>query len=407
MTAQTAAKHAAAPQTPSLPHAKPESLGLSSTRLQQMSDAFKREIDKGTLPGATVMVARRGQIGWFEALGKQSPAAATSMALDSLFRIFSMTKPIVSVGIMMLMEEGHFILNDPVAKFIPEFADQKVGVENNGKLDLVPLKRPMTIQDLLRHTSGITYDHTGNGLVQQLYQQSRLRSRKISNAEHAALVASMPLICQPGAEWNYSRSTDILGRIIEVVSGKTLSALLTERILAPLQMAETAFHTAAENAGRLAEPFPTDPWSGEKVQLFDMLEKPVMESGGGGLVSTTMDYARFSQMLLNGGTLDGNRIIGRKTLALMASNHLGPKVKVDSPLMPAGHGFGLGFAVRTDQGMAPFPGTVGQFFWSGMAGTFFWIDPAEDMFAVFMMQGPGQREYLRSVLRGLVYAAVE
>jgi CubicO group peptidase (beta-lactamase class C family) len=407
MTAQTAARHAAAPQSPSLPHAKPEALGLSPVRLQQMSDAFKREIDKGTLPGATVMVARHGEIGWFEALGRQSPSAAAPMAKDTLFRIFSMTKPIVSVGIMMLMEEGHFILNDPVAKFIPEFADQKVGVENNGKLDLVPLKRPMTIQDLLRHTSGITYDHTGNGPVHQLYQQSRLRSRKISNAEHAALVASLPLMCQPGVEWNYSRSTDILGRILEVVSGKSLSAFLTERILAPLQMAETAFHTGEENAGRLAEPFPTDPWSGEKVQLFNMLEKPVMESGGGGLVSTTMDYARFCQMLLNGGTLDGNKIIGRKTLELMASNHLGPKVKVESPLMPAGHGFGLGFAVRTDQGMAPFPGSVGQFFWSGMAGTFFWIDPAEDMFVVFMMQGPGQREYIRSVLRGLVYAAVE
>jgi CubicO group peptidase (beta-lactamase class C family) len=406
MTAQTAARHAAAPQSPSLPHAKPEALGLSPVRLQQMSDAFKREIDKGTLPGATVMVARHGEIGWFEALGRQSPSAAAPMAKDTLFRIFSMTKPIVSVGIMML-EEGHFILNDPVAKFIPEFADQKVGVENNGKLDLVPLKRPMTIQDLLRHTSGITYDHTGNGPVHQLYQQSRLRSRKISNAEHAALVASLPLMCQPGVEWNYSRSTDILGRILEVVSGKSLSAFLTERILAPLQMAETAFHTGEENAGRLAEPFPTDPWSGEKVQLFNMLEKPVMESGGGGLVSTTMDYARFCQMLLNGGTLDGNKIIGRKTLELMASNHLGPKVKVESPLMPAGHGFGLGFAVRTDQGMAPFPGSVGQFFWSGMAGTFFWIDPAEDMFVVFMMQGPGQREYIRSVLRGLVYAAVE
>jgi CubicO group peptidase (beta-lactamase class C family) len=259
----------------------------------------------------------------------------------------------------------------------------------------------------LRHTSGITYDHTGNSLVQQLYQQSRLRSRKISNAEHAALVASLPLVCQPGAEWNYSRSTDILGRILEVVSGKTLSAFLTERILAPLQMAETAFHTGEENAGRLAEPFPTDPWSGEKVQLFNMLEKPVMESGGGGLVSTTMDYARFCQMLLNGGSLDGVRIIGRKALALMASNHLDADVKVDSPLMPAGHGFGLGFAVRTKTGMAPFPGSAGQFFWSGMAGTFFWIDLAEEMFAVFMMQGPGQREYLRSVLRGLVYAAVE
>jgi CubicO group peptidase (beta-lactamase class C family) len=407
MNAQTAARQPAAPQTPPLPQAKPESLGLSSTRLQQMSDAFKREIDKGTLPGATVMVARRGQIGWFEALGKQSPAAAAPMAHDSIFRIFSMTKPIVSVGIMMLLEDGHFVLNDPVAKFIPEFAGQKVGVENNGKLDLVPPRRPMTIQDLLRHTSGITYDHTGNSLVQQLYQQSRLRSRKISNAEHAALVASLPLMSQPGEVWNYSRSTDILGRIIEVVSGKTLSAFLTERILAPLQMTETAFHTGPENAGRLAEPFATDPWSGEKVQLFNMLENPVMESGGGGLVSTTMDYARFCQMLLNGGALDGIRIIGRKSLQLMASDHLGPHVKVDSPLMPAGHGFGLGFAVRTNEGMAPFPGSVGQFFWSGMAGTFFFIDPAEEMFAVFMMQGPGQREYIRSVLRSLVYAAVE
>jgi CubicO group peptidase (beta-lactamase class C family) len=407
MTAQTAAKSATAPQTPSLPHAKPESIGLSSARLQRMSDIFKREIDKGTLPGATVMVARRGQIGWFDALGKQSPTSAAPMAHDTLFRIFSMTKPIVSIGIMMLLEDGHFILNDPVAKFIPEFADQKVGVENNGKLDLVPLKRPMTIQDLLRHTSGITYDHTGNSLVQQQYQQSRLRSRKITNAEHAAIVASLPLVCQPGAEWNYSRSTDILGRIIEVVSGKSLSAFLTERILAPLQMTETAFHAAEENASRLAEPFPTDPWNGDKVQLFNMLEKPAMESGGGGLVSTTMDYARFSQMLLNGGTLDGIRIVGRKTLQLMASDHLGPHVKVASPLMPPGHGFGLGFAVRTHQGMAPFSGSAGQFFWSGMAGTFFFIDPAEDLFTVFMMQGPGQREYLRSILRDGVYAAVE
>ena len=407
MTALSAAKHTSAPQTPPLPQAKPESLGLSPTRLQRMSDAFKREIDKGTMPGATMMVARRGQIGWFEALGRQNPASATPMAENTIFRIFSMTKPIVSVGIMMLIEDGHFLLGDPVAKFIPEFADQKVGVEHNGKLELVAVKRPMTVQDLLRHTSGITYDHTGNGMVQQLYQQSKLRSRKISNAEHAAMVAGLPLMCQPGAEWNYSRSTDILGRIIEVVSGKPLSAFLTERILAPLQMAETAFHTGEENAGRLAEPFPTDPWTGDKVQLFNMLEKPVMESGGGGLVSTAMDYARFSQMLLNGGALDGVRIVGRKTLELMTSNHLGPGVKIESPLMPAGHGFGLGFAVRTDKGVAPFPGSPGQFFWSGMAGTFFFIDPVEDMFAVFMMQGPGQREYIRSMLRSLVYAAVE
>jgi CubicO group peptidase (beta-lactamase class C family) len=407
MNAQTAAKHTPAPQTPPLPQAKPESLGLSSVRLQRLSDAFKREIDKGTLPGATVMVARRGQIGWFDALGKQSPAAATPMARNTIFRIYSMTKPIVSIGVMALLEDGHFLLTDPVSKYIPEFADQKVGVENNGKLDLVAPTRPITIQDLLRHTSGITSDNTGNGLVQRLYQKSGARNRNISNAEHASIIAKLPLMCQPGSEWNYSRSTDILGRIIEVVTGKSLGAFLTERILAPLQMTETAFHTGPENAGRLAEPFPADPWTGEKVQLFDMLEKPVMESGGGGMVSTTMDYARFCQMLLNGGTLDGNRIIGRKTLELMASDHLDSKVKLETHLVPPGYSFGLGFAVRTHQGMAPVAGSVGQFYWSGMAGTFFWIDPKEELFAVFMMQGPGQREYVRTLLRSLVYAAVE
>ena len=407
MTAQSAPNLIAALRTPPLPQAKPESLGLSSIRLQRMSDAFRRDIDKGTIPGVIIMVARRGQIGWFDALGRQNPAGATPMAHDTLFRIFSMTKPIVSIGIMTLLEEGHLLLTDPVAKYIPEFSSQKVGVEHNGRLDLVPLARPITIQDLLRHTSGITYEHTGNGPVHQMYQQSKVRSRKISNAEHAALVASMPLVCQPGTEWNYSRSTDILGRLIEVVSGKTLGAFLTERILSPLQMTETGFHTGNENAQRLAEPFPVDPWTGEKVQLFNMLEKPAMESGGGGLVSTTMDYARFCQMLLNGGTLDGVTIVGRKTLELMASNHLSPDVKIDSPLLPAGHGFGLGFAVRTHQGMAPFAGSVGQFFWSGIAGTFFWIDPKEELFAVFMSQGPGQREYFRTLVRSLVYAAVE
>ncbi len=408
MTPQAAASPAPAPQTPPLPQAKPESLGLSPLRLQRMSDAFKREIDKGTIPGVTVMVARHGQIGWFDALGRQSPAAATPMAPNTIFRIFSMTKPIVSVGIMMLVEEGHLLLNDAVAKYIPEFANQKVGVENNGRLDLVPLQRPITIHDLLRHTSGIAYEHTGNHLVQQLYQQSRVRSRKITNAEHATLIASLPLICQPGTEWNYSRSTDILGRLIEVVTGKTLAAFLTERILAPLQMAETAFHAGEENADRLAEPFANDPWNGEKIQLFDMLEKPAMESGGGGLVSTTMDYARFCQMLLNGGTLDGVRIVARKTLELMACDHLGPGVQIQAgALMQPGIGFGLGFAVRTQDGMAPFPGSIGQFFWSGMGGTFFWIDPKEDLFAVFMSQGPGQREYTRTLVRNLVYAAVD
>lgn len=407
MSPQTAAKPASSPATPSLPEARPETLGLSRLRLEAMSDAFKREIDKGTVPGVTVLVARGGQVGWFEALGKQSPASSTPMALDSIFRIFSMTKPIVSVGIMMLVEDGHLLLGDPVAKFIPEFADQKVGVVSGGKLELVPARRPMTVQDLLRHTSGLTYEHQGDGPVHKLYQESRVRSRKISNAEHAALVASFPLVCHPGDEFNYSRSTDILGRIIEIISGKSLGAYLTERILAPLQMAETGFSTSEANAGRLAEPFAADPWTGDNVALFNMLEQPVMESGGGGLVSTTMDYARFALMLRNGGTLDGVRIIGRKTLELMASDHLGPDVVTNGTLLSPGHGFGLGFAVRREAGIAPFPGSVGQYFWSGIAGTFFWVDPKEDLFAVFMSQGPGQRDYTRTLVRDLVYAAVE
>jgi CubicO group peptidase (beta-lactamase class C family) len=406
-TAQTAAHSAPRPQTPPLPDARPDSLGLSPVRLQRASDAFRREVDKGTVPGVTLLVARKGRIGWFDAIGRQSPAADAAMAKDSIFRIFSMTKPIVSLGIMMLVEDGQLLLGDPVAKFIPEFADQKVGVETGGELTLVPVARPMTVQDLLRHTSGITYDHTGNGPVHRLYQQSRLRSRKITNEEHAAIVAGLPLLCQPGAEWNYSRSTDILGRVIEVVSGQSLGTFLTERILAPLAMAETGFSTAEENAGRLAEPFAADPWTGDKVQLFNMLEVPAMESGGGGLVSTTMDYARFCQMLLNGGTLDGTRLIGRKTLDLMASDHLAPGVKIQGTLLAPGHGFGLGFAVRTHAGLAPFPGSAGQFFWSGIAGTFFWIDPKEELFCVFMAQGPGQRDYLRTLVRDVVYAAVD
>jgi CubicO group peptidase (beta-lactamase class C family) len=412
MNVQTAAKHAISPGTPELPQARPETLGLSSNRLQTMSDAFKREIDKGTTPGVTMLVSRRGQIGYFEAFGKLTPdgSAANSsrlMTRDSLFRIFSMTKPIVSLGIMQLVENGHILLNDPLAKYIPEFADTKVGVERNGALELALPLRPITIQDLLRHTSGISYEITGNGMVQRMYQKSNLRNRDITNEEHARIVAGLPLICQPGSEWNYSRSTDILGRVIEVVSGKSLGNYLTENILAPLQMAETGFHTASANKDRIAQPFPTDPWTGEKVALFDPLEIPKMESGGGGLVSKTMDYARFCQMLLNGGTLDGTRVIGSRTLHLMASNHLTPSVKLETHLVPPGHGFGLGFAVRTDDGLAPYAGSRGQFFWSGVAGTFFWIDPQEELFAVFMSQGPGQREYFRTLIRSLVYAAVE
>lgn len=397
----------AAKATPALPSARPDSIGLSPPRLQRMRDAYQREIDKGTTPGVVSVVARRGQIGWFEAQGKQDPAGSAPMARDSFFRVFSMTKPLVSLGIMTLVEDGYLLLTDPLSKYIPEFANQKVGIERNGQLEFALPVRSITIQDLLRHTSGIAYEITGNGMVQRMYAKAKTFSRDITNEEHAKLIASLPLMCQPGAEWNYSRSTDILGRVIEVVSGQTLGVFLKERILGPLQMNETGFSTAPENKSRIAQPFPADPWTGDKVALFDPLETPKMESGGGGLVSTAMDYARFCQMLLGGGALEGTRVIGRKTLALMASNHLAPGVKVESHLLPPGHGFGLGFAVRTDEGLAPYAGSVGQFFWSGVAGTFFWIDPKEDLFAIFLSQGPGQREYFRTLVRSLVYAAVE
>ena len=397
----------AANATPALPSAAPETIGLSLPRLQKMSEAFQREIDKGTTPGVVTLVARRGKIGWFEAQGKQAPGDTAAMSRDTIFRIYSMTKPLLSLGIMQLVEDGHLLLNDPLSKFIPDFADVRVGVERNGALDYALPVRPITIQDLLRHTSGLSYEITGQGMVQRMYAKSDLRKRDITNEEHARLVAKLPLMAQPGTEWNYSRSTDILGRVIEVISGQTLGEFLRQRILNPLQMNETGFHTAQANKARIAQPFPTDPWTGDKVALIDPLEVPKMESGGGGLVSTTMDYARFCQALLNGGTLDGNRLIGHKTLAFMASNHLAANVKVETHLVPAGHGFGLGFAVRTDEGMAPFAGSVGQYFWSGMAGTFFWIDPKEDLFAIFMSQGPGQREYFRTLVRSLVYAAVE
>jgi len=394
--------------TPALPRGKPESVGLSSSRLRQISSVLKREIDKGTMPGAVVMVGRRGKVAHFNALGVQDPATQAPMRHDSVFRVFSMTKPITSVAVMQLVEDGRILIGDPVSKYFPAFARVQVGVPRDGKLHLVPAEREITIQDLLRHTSGLVTHTTGSGPVQTLYAEAGISARTRTNNENAELLATMPLYCQPGAEWKYSRSTDLLGSIIEVVSGQTLGGYLTEHIFAPLLMTDTGFYIAKDRAeNRLAEAFAHDPWTGEKVSHWSMTEKPALEAGGGGLVATAMDYARFAQMLVNGGTLNGERIIGRKTLAWMTSDHLGPSVKVDSPLIPPGHGFGLGFAVRLKPGMAQFPGSVGKYYWGGRAGTQFWIDPKENLFALLMVQAPGQREYLRVLIRNLVYAAVE
>ena len=346
---------------------------------------------------------------WFnDAIGRQDPASDVAMRHDSVFRVYSMTKPITSVAIMLLVEEGRMLINDPVSKYFPAYANVQVGVPRNGELQLTKLEREITIQDLLRHTSGLVSHTIGTGPLQTLYAEKGISNRSRTNKENAELLATLPLFCQPGAEWKYSRSTDLLGSIIEVVTGQSLGAFLTERIFAPLKMMDTGFYIDEDRGnGRLAEAFPTDPWTGEAVSLWSMLERPKLEAGGGGLVSTAMDYARFAQMLLNGGKLDGVRIIGPKTLELMTSDHLGPNVKVESTLIPPGHGFGLGFAVRRERGMAHYPGSVGQYFWGGRAGTQFWVDPQEQLFALLMVQAPGQREYLRVLFRNLVYAAIE
>lgn len=392
-----------------LDRAKPGKVGLNADALDRLGGVLKREIADGRVPGAVAMIARGGQVGYFKAFGKRDPASSDDMQEDSIFRIFSMTKPIVSIAIMQLVEQGRILLADPLSKYIPAFADTKVGVVRDGELTLVAPVRPITIQDLLRHTSGLTYDFVGGGEhpVQKLYAQANLARPDQTNAEQVAALAKLPLMNQPGTTWDYSRSTDVLGRIVEIVTGKTLGDALEEQILGPLGMKDTAFSVAEKNFDRIAEPLPIDPDTQAPVKLFNAKRVVQFESGGGGLMSTAPDYARFCAMLASGGALGKERIIGPMTLEFMASDHLGPQVQRGSDLLPPGHGFGLGFAVRTATGMASVPGSEGLFYWGGIAGTTFWIDPQEDLFAMMMIQGPGQRDYYRMLFRTLVYAAVE
>ena len=392
--------------TPSLlPLAAPEEVGLSAQRLARLGEALRGEVASGRVPGAVALVARRGKLAWFECMGVRDPASGAPMMKDTIFRIYSMTKPIVSVAAMMLWEEGRFFLNDPIAKYLPDLAHPKVAVDKGGRIELVPAHRDIHIQDLLRHTSGLTYEFRGNAPVQKMYMDAKTARRSQTNADQVATLGELPLMHQPGTVWEYSRSTDVIGRLIEVLSGTSLGAFLTERILAPLGMVDTAFQLPERDHQRLAEAFPKNPETGEAVQLLDVKSPVTFESGGGGLVSTAMDYARFLQMMLNWGTLDGTRYLSRKTIELMTADHLGPITGASDLLLP-GYGFGLGFAVRLYPGIAQIPGSVGQYFWGGLAGTTFWVDPAEQLFAVMLIQAPGQREYYRILFRDMVYAAI-
>ena len=389
-----------------LPHATPEDIGLSTAGLARLGSVMRAEIERGRVPGAVALVARRGRLACFESFGRRDPAQAEPMAKDSIFRIYSMTKPIVSVAAMMLWEEGRFLLSDPIGKFLPELGQRKVALVRGAETELVDAERPITIQDLLRHTSGLTYEFRGNGPVHKMYMAEKIYSRNQSNADQVAALGKLPLLHQPGTKWEYSRSTDVLGRLIEVLSGLTLGEYLQRRLFAPLGMIDTAFHVPVQEHGRLAEAFAKDPDTGAGVQLINVHDAPKFESGGGGLVSTAGDYARFLQMMLNRGRMDGMRFLSRKTIELMTADHLGPMTGAPDLLLP-GYGFGLGFAVRLEPGIAHVPGSVGQYFWGGLAGTTFWVDPAEELFAIMLIQGPGQRDYFRNLFRDLVYAAFD
>jgi CubicO group peptidase (beta-lactamase class C family) len=391
--------------TAPLPVCKPEDVGLSSAALGRLSAALQERVASGHLPGAVALVARHGKVGWFEAFGKQDPASGAPMRTDSIFRIYSMTKPLVSVGVMMLWEEGRLLLNDPIEKYLPALASPKVAVLEGDSMRLVPANRSITVQDLLRHTSGLTYEFRGTTLVHKAYIEAKTARLKQTNEDQVAMLGRLPLLHQPGTQWEYSRSTDVLGRLIEVISGQSLGAFLAEHICGPLGMTDAGFSVPEKHHGRIAEPFAKDPENNTDVPLLDVKRTALFESGGGGMVATTMDYARFCAMLLNNGRFESSRFLGRKTLELMTSDHLG-SIPGNPDLLPPGHGFGLGFAVRTSPGMAPFPGTVGNYYWSGAAGTSFWVDPAERLFSVLMIQAPVQREHYRLLFRDLVYASI-
>jgi CubicO group peptidase (beta-lactamase class C family) len=390
------------------------SSSFAPDKLVLVGDYIRNEIAAGKIPGAILLIQQHGQPVYFENFGVRDVGTGLPMTADTIFRLYSMSKPVTSVAAMMLVEQGKLALGDPVAKYIPAFADLKVGVEKPGddgkpSLALERLNRAVTIEDLLRHTSGLTYGFYGENAVRKLYAQADLFNADLTNAEFVERIAKLPLAEQPGTLWDYGHSTDVLGRIVEVISGKTLLQFEKERLLDPLGMGETAFYVADEGKRRrIAEPMPDDRTISPTSQLRDPMAKRKAESGGAGMVGTIGDYARFAQMLLNGGTFEGRQYLKPETVALMASDHIGPETGIarDYAYYPgATSGFGYGFAVRTS---TP-PNTswpLGEYRWDGVGGTFFFIDPKDDMFVIFMVQTPSQRGRIQLALKTLIYQAL-
>ena len=398
-----------------LPTAKLEAVGLSSERLERVSRALRSEIEAGKFPGAVALVARKGHVVYFESFGVRDPASGAPMGKDAIFRLYSMTKPFASVAAMMLMENGNLLLSDPVAKFLPQLAKREVSVSQldpaTGKVvdSVVPADRDMTIQDLLRHTSGLVYgSFTPNQQIKELYAKNGVDWANVTPEEQIERLGKVPLAHQPGTTWEYSLSTDVLGRVVEKVSGQPLGRFLDEWVFGPLKMPDTSFVVPAAKLGRLAQPFAIEPSTGQPIKLVDVTVPPKNDAGGAGSASTAADYARFLQMLLNGGQLDGRRLLSPTTVAFMTSDHLGPMKIVPLGGVGTGYGFGLGFAVRTTPGIAGVSGSVGEYRWGGAAGTAFWVDPKEEMITVLMLQGaPGPaRGYTSTLFRQMVRQAI-
>jgi CubicO group peptidase (beta-lactamase class C family) len=397
----------------------PEEVGFVSTRLKRLSDRIEEGVKNNELPGAVVLIARNGKIVMFDAFGFRDRETKAPMKTDAIFRIASMTKPITSVAAMILMEEGKLSLADPVSKYIPAFADTKVSVRKKNadgtvEMSLEPQFRPMTIQDLMRHTSGLTYGAAGSNPVKQSYLDMKVMAPEQTNAQMVEKLSKLALLYQPGTHWEYSMSTDVLGRVIEVASGMTLDKFIEERITKPLRMGDTGFEAAPDKKDRAALP-QKEGTKHEVPKIPDITLKTTWKSGGGGMVSTAADYARFLQMFASGGQLDGARIISRKTIDLMTADHLPPDIIMGEdmyrfealePSKRMGQGFGLGFAVRNEQGRNPLPGSPNDYYWGGAYGTYFWHDPRERMYVVFMMQSRTARLPYRYLMRDLVYQAL-
>jgi CubicO group peptidase (beta-lactamase class C family) len=386
--------------------AKPEEVGLSSAQLKRIEEVTAKNIDEGLIPGAVMLVARHGKVAWVSVQGKREPNG-DAMKYDSIFRIYSMTKPMVTTALMQMVEEGRLQVSDPVSKFLPSIGQMKVGTEGVGldgkpHLQLADPTRPMTVQDLMRHTSGLVYGARGESLVYQAYRTAKIGDRTASNEEFVARLSKMPLHFNPGDRWEYSVAVDVQGRLLEVLNGgRPLHEVLAERIFKPLGMTDTSFQVSADKLGRVAQPAPGTNGKATTVR-FKPDDGAKYESGGGGLLSTTDDYLRFTAALANGGALNGKRIIGRQTLAFMTADHVGSR-----PGRQPGFGFGLGFEVRTALGDSAQPGTVGEYGWSGAAGSTFWIDPKNELFAIYMIQANADdTRDLRMQFRTMVEAAL-